>query len=412
MARLTIAALALLSLSVATQAAVDCNKSTKGANQADLDALKVCRVYNGTLTVSGSDGANLILDGIEEIGGNLIVMSNPGLVTFSAPQLTKVTGEIKIANQTSLGKLQLPSLVEAKSLTLAVLPVLENLDFPKGLKKVQEMNIQDIRATSITGFKAEAMDSFMLISNNYLSQFDFSTVKSVSGTLEVASNGVSLDFQAKKLASVKRAAFHNLKSVSLPALSKVDGDIIFKNNEFTSLALDSLSSVNGTVQLVSNEKLKEVSFKKLARIGGAFSVGNNTELTTLDGFPMLEAVEGSMDLAGNIDTYFLPVLQDVRGGMRVQTTSSRFECDELERKMKVTNIVKGNVWSCTSAMDPKQISPTVGYEKGGSTNNNLDVPPGSNKYQPGTGGIIEMNQGANLVPTWPMLALGMIALLI
>ncbi|KAI8096310.1 uncharacterized protein BX664DRAFT_370034, partial [Halteromyces radiatus] len=330
--------------------------------QDDLDTLKGCATFTGTITIDGSASEELALVGIQELKGNLILAGNPALRTFQAPQLTKVKGELRITNQTVLGKLQLPSLIETKSLTLSVLPALEHMDFPAGLVSVDDAHLQDTRVPTVTGFKPEKMHSFALLSNNYLKTFDFSSVKELTGSMNVASNGNSLDFQANQLTSIEAGDFRNLAQLSMPKLTRVAGDITFHDNEFTSLQLDQIDMVKGTLTIANNNKLTQTSFQHLIRVGGAFSIGNNTQLSSVEGFPSLNEVDGTIDIAGNIDTYALPVLQDVRGGMRLQTTSGKLQCQELERKMKGENVVKGNTWSCGSGMQESQMQPTLGQD--------------------------------------------------
>lgn len=163
--------------------------------QGDLDSIKDCSTYSGTITIDNSSAEELVLKGVEEISGSLILSGNLLLRMFQAPQLAKVKGELRIVNQTVLGKLLMPSLVESKILNLSVLPALEHIDFPAGLTSVDDAHIEDTRAPTVTGFKPNHMHSFALISNNYMKQFDFSSVKDLAGTLHIASNGNSLDFK-------------------------------------------------------------------------------------------------------------------------------------------------------------------------------------------------------------------------
>lgn len=172
-----------------------CDKDLKVSTQSDLDTIKSCKLFSGTITIDSSPAGELALAGVEEITGGLLMSGNVGLRTFQAPDLVKVKGELRIVNHTVLGKLQLPKLVEARKLMLSVLPALEQIEFSAGLTQVDEAHIEDTHAPAVSGFKPEQLRSFTLISNNYLRQFDFSSVKDVMGSLHVASNGNGLDFQ-------------------------------------------------------------------------------------------------------------------------------------------------------------------------------------------------------------------------
>lgn len=183
------------------------------------------------------------------------------------------------------------------------------------------------------------------------------------------------------MASIKTAIFFNLAEIQMPALTQVKSDISFHENEFTTLALDKLENIGGTMTIANNNKLVETSFKTLALVNGALSIGNNSQLNAIDGFPVLTEIHGTVDLAGAFNEYKLPALTDVRGGMRLQTTSNKFGCSDVEKKLKGENIVKGNTWSCAASMQESNMVPTVGQNPsspksgtssggGGSTTNN------------------------------------------
>ncbi|KAI8343213.1 hypothetical protein BC941DRAFT_465379 [Chlamydoabsidia padenii] len=363
MTRITIsAAIMMMVLGTITQAASLCEKDLKVSTQSDLDSIKSCKLYTGTITIDSSSAGELALAGVEEINGGLLLSGNLDLRTFQAPDLAKVKGELRVVNHTVLGKLQLPKLVETNTLMLSVLPALEEIDFPAGLTKVDDAHIEDTHAPAVSGFKPEQIRSFTLISNNYLRQFDFSSVKDVLGSLHVASNGNGLDFQANQLMSMQTGDFRHVAQLNLPMLNRVTGDIMFHENGFSQLQVDQLESVKGSLTIANNNQLTMTSFQHLGKVGGAFSIGNNTQLAAIDGFPALTEVDGTVDIAGNVEKYALPVLEDVRGGMRLQTTSSKILCSDLEKKMKTENVVKGTTWSCDASLAESQLQPTLGQD--------------------------------------------------
>lgn len=163
-------------------------------NQGDLDSLKACSVVKGTITVESTSNTQLKMEGVQELIGDLIMSGNLDLASFSAPELRKVSGQIKIANHTVLNKVEFPKLTEAKSFSMSVLPALEVISFPAGLTKVGSMRIEDTRAPKIDGFKPETIESFALTSNNYMKSFDFSSVKEVTGDILILGNNHGMSF--------------------------------------------------------------------------------------------------------------------------------------------------------------------------------------------------------------------------
>lgn len=171
-----------------------CEKSVKVVTQGDLDAIKQCTVFKGTISMDNIAASELEMKGIEQLYGDLIMSGNLDMQTFSAPDLKKVQGQVKIMNHTILNKVNFPKLTEAKDFSYAVLPALEVINFPAGLTKVNNMRIEDTRAPKVDGFKPESLESFTLSSNNYMKSFDFSSVKEVTGDIFVLGNNKALVF--------------------------------------------------------------------------------------------------------------------------------------------------------------------------------------------------------------------------
>ncbi|ORY89880.1 hypothetical protein BCR43DRAFT_539255 [Syncephalastrum racemosum] len=389
MTNLTALIAILASLAALGQAADSCSKDVKVSSQGDLDAIKSCKEYKGTITIDNTPLEQLRLEGVQTLQGDLLVQKNEALRSFSAPQLQAVQGHLKIHTQVQMNKLDMPALTEAKQLTLAVLPVLEHIQFPAKLTKVEDVRIEDIRASGIDGFEPASLNSLTLTENSYIKSFKLS-VQELLGSLYVTANGHDLAFEAPELTSVQNATFRDLASLSMPKLTQVSSDISFHQNAFDKLNLDSVQLIGGTLSIANNDKLTETSLKSVERIGGALSIGNNTQLTAISGFPKLSEVDGTVDVAGGFDQYELPQLQDVRGGMRIQTTSSRFPCPDTEKKLKMTNVVKGSIWSCQSSMNANDLSPTVGQPKGGSISGGSNGGPNSNNSK----GSSNTNQSA------------------
>ncbi|KAI9321689.1 hypothetical protein BX666DRAFT_1904710 [Dichotomocladium elegans] len=349
-----------------------CAKDIMAGGQGDFDAIKSCKVYTGSITLEKPTMDQLVLEGVETIKGNLIIRGSETLTSIRAPQLKVVEGELVIGQNTHLERLELPSLTDAKSLTLAVLPNLEKIDFVAGLSNVQDLTIQDVRPAQIDGLKMETLHSFTLLENTLIKSFELQ-VKDISGKLAVLGNNHDMSFSAPNLLAVQSAEFRNLQSLNLDALQRINSDVSLHENYFTSLHLDSVQDIGGTLSVANNDKLVDVSFKKLSLITGALSIGNNSQIQVIDGFPALSSVHGTVDLAGSFSRYDLPSLQDVRGGMRIQTSSGQFPCMEVEKKFKDTSVVKGSIWGCKSNMDTSAMDPTIGQTDGSSSSGGLST---------------------------------------
>lgn len=131
--------------------------------------------------------------------------------------------------------------------------------------------------------------------------------------------------------------------------------------------LNALNLVGGSLTVADNSELVNLTMANLTTIGGAFAVNNNTKLLNIDGFPKLKEVKGSVDLAGYFDKAEIPSLKDVRGKMRLQTTSAVFKCNEI----KNTGIIKGGALACQSNLAPYQIDQS--FEQNGKSTSHKSI---------------------------------------
>lgn len=154
--------------------------------------------------------------------------------------------------------------------------------------------------------------------------------------------------QLDNIGNVSEATFRNVASISLGSLKKISGDISFIQNSFDTLDLPSTTDITGTLTLTDNMKLTNLSMAKLSHLGGALALGGNVQLSSVNAFPNLQQVDGTLDLTGGFDEVQFPALADVRGGLNVQTSSNTFSCDGMN-KLK-NGVIKGNSFMCKSAV--------------------------------------------------------------
>jgi hypothetical protein len=94
-------------------------------------------------------------------------------------------------------------------------------------------------------------------------------------------------------------------------LRKVNGDISFIANTFPNLDLPAINDIIGTLNIADNTNLNNLTMHKLEHLGGALAIGGNTRLQSIRSFPELQGIEGSVDIYGEFDEVFFPVLNDV-----------------------------------------------------------------------------------------------------
>lgn len=148
------------------------------------------------------------------------------------------------------------------------------------------------------------------------------------------------------LSEIYQGDFRNLNAVTgLNRIHEVTGDLSFIANTFSSLSLPNITQIAGTLTVSDNKQLHNFSVPQLQLLGGAFSLANNTELSEIDA-PKLRQVDGTVDVTGNFNKIGLSSLVDVRGGLNVQTSSTNFSCDDVN-KLK-GGVTKGHEFTCKS----------------------------------------------------------------
>ncbi|CDH53334.1 meiotic expression up-regulated protein [Lichtheimia corymbifera JMRC:FSU:9682] len=338
----------LLALASQTAYAASCSGDIKVTSQGDLESLSTCKKYQGTITIDRTAINKISFSGVEALSGDLIVKDNDALSTLDLGSIKIVDGQVKLENNKVMNKFIAKSLTGVRSFEIAVHPALANLAFAAGLEQADRFIVSDTTTTRIDGLKLSKVSELVIDNNIYLKSVDFGNMTEVSSSLKVSANSPSLNLDLKNVKKLKDAAFRNLAGVALDNLKQVSGDISFISNTFGELSLPEISDVAGTLTITSNSQLSKLGLPKLQRLGGALSVGNNNNLGTIDSFPKLEEVDGTLDITGNFDEVQLPKLADVRGGLNVQTSSSKFSCNDMS-KLK-NGVIKGNSFMCKAAV--------------------------------------------------------------
>lgn len=356
--KLILTTLAVASVAVAQK---QCQADNNEINsQADVEAISNCNTLEGDLTI-GEDLTMLELPNLQQIKGDFVATSASELVSIDMEKLRTIGGEFRLQELTSLTTLKCPSLTRVGDITWITLPKLIALNFDAQVTEAKNVRISDTQLNSLQGINLRTAVRFNIDNNKYL--------KTVSVGLTNVSEALSLEFNSKQI----QVAFPNLvwannitlidaSSVSLPSLKHVNGSMNFGNNSLTSIVCKNLTEVEQTLAFSGNTKLTELDFPQLVTIGGGFKIHNNTELTTIDGFPKLETVRGAIDFVGNFNNATLPSLEDVQGGFNLQTTED-FDCSEFEGYG--SQVIKGDDFVCKgSEEDPQTKDGTSGAGSG------------------------------------------------
>ncbi|KAI9493442.1 hypothetical protein BDB00DRAFT_956999 [Zychaea mexicana] len=338
----------LFVFAAATTVSAGCSGDIKVTSQGDLDAIQTCKTYQGGITIENVGTNKLTVKGIQSLKGDLIVKDNNALTSLTLDSLQVIDGQMKLDNNKILSRFEPKALIGVRSFEAAVQPALSSIAFPAGLSQADRFMVSDTTAARIDGLKMDKVSNLIIDNNIYLKSVDLSNLTDIGDTLTVSANSPSLNLDLHSLGGVKHGSFRNLAGVNLDGLKHVSGDISFISNTFGKLGLKEISEIDGTLTITNNNQLSELALPKLRRLGGALSVGHNTQLGTIEAFPNLEEVDGTLDIVGTFDEVKLPKLSDVRGGLNVQTSSSKFSCNDMS-KLK-NGVIKGNSFLCKASV--------------------------------------------------------------
>jgi len=150
--------------------------------------------------------------------------------------------------------------------------------------------------------------------------------------------------------------FRNVSTLSIPSLATVNGSLGFYGNYFDSLAAPNLTTIGsknqqntGSLAIVANGDLTNVSMPLLQTVQGAYQIANNSALQNIS-FPLLSQIGGALDFSGNFTTPDLKSLSLVSGGFNMQSTA-QIDCSTFDAEKK-SGAIQG-LYTCTTTADAK-----------------------------------------------------------
>lgn len=335
------ATIALAALGAAMGALSKCLFLTTVTDAAGVAALNACPTLSGDITVEGDGlGGAVELGQVEELNGKLALTNSTSVTSVNLNQLEKVTsdGELSITKFTSVFNIDLSKLSEVEgNLTLVTMPSLSGMNLNKGLSTLNSLTISDTALSDLQGLLSNITEmTYLDLDNN-------KNMSSIDLPLETVSNNIILSFNddnanvtLDKLESAFSLVIQDVAKVSLKKLKSVNQTFQIAYSFFEELELPSLETVDGSVRVVANEQMLNVSFPALTEIGGELGFDNNTKLQDLgETFPKLENIKGALNIKGDIGAFDLPALKQVAGTFSLESTNDELDCSKALDKSKV-----------------------------------------------------------------------------
>jgi aspartate 1-decarboxylase len=277
-----------------------CTQSTATINsQADVTSLADCATISGTIVVSAKATGVISIDGPQKIIGDVICENAGGLITLGSSSITTINGAMKLTNLTLLSSLSMSSLKTCDTINWVALPALPQLGFSSVLTKSNSITISNTFLSTLDGIDIDTASTLQIDNNNQLKTFT-TKATTVTSAININANANTLVASFPNLIWAANMTLRNASSVSIPALTAVNGSLGFYGNYMTSIAAPNLTSV-GSLAFVANAKLANISVPILKTIGGANQIANNSALNAID-FPALTNVGGAIDFSGAFST--------------------------------------------------------------------------------------------------------------
>lgn len=362
----------LPALAVAGTALAQCGgPSITIQNQGDAEALASCSTIKGDVIIASTASAAIVLNGVQQITGDLSCENAGQLTELSADQLGTIGGRFLLRNLTILSTLAFTSIRDVNQIYWQGLPALQGVNFPQGISRAKSLLISNTQLNSLAGIELETIGNIGIDNNPYLSTVNVNEIKTITGTLTIAANFKDLEIVFDNLQSANNMTFRNVSSISMPSLSQVNGSLGFYSNTFESFSAPNLTATGAALAFVDSPSLRNVSMPKLTQVGAGFLIANNTNMRAINGFPKLQTVVGALDFAGTFDRASLPALKDVRGGLNIQTSSTTFDCTPFEEQ-KDASVIKG-VFTCAAKQSSPNTNPNAASSAAGSSSTSSSV---------------------------------------
>ncbi|KAK4104530.1 hypothetical protein N658DRAFT_418805 [Parathielavia hyrcaniae] len=318
--------------SVAAQTTCTVSSTSTVNSQADATKLANCDVVKGSILIGTNTGARIDISGPREITGDLEVLNNGVLETFTSDDLEKIGGAFTMRNVTLLTALDFEKLTSVRTLSWQSLNRVATLTLGP-ISQAEEVTISDTFLDTLDGIDLESVRK-LDINNNMRLQTFTTQLKDLSDNLNIQANGIGLNVSFPNLVWIANMTIANVTDFSVPSLEVVNGSARFDSNYFESFSAPNLTHTeSGDISFVGNGELKNMTFPKLTSIGGGLLIANNTGLDTVDFFPELETIGGAVKLRGNFTEVDFPALEDVKGAFDVSSTADiSSSCDNLLQK--------------------------------------------------------------------------------
>lgn len=218
---------------------------------------------------------------------------------LSADSLEKIDGTMSLDGLTRLYAVDFPKLKTIESIKWNALPNLQSIGFTAEVTEADKIQIENTALRSLKGINVEKADTIFIANNGYINEISMQ-LGNISDSLTFANNNEKLAVTLPNLIWATNLTFRFIASLEMPSLETLNGSLGLYNNGFDTFSAPNLTSIGEALAIVANDQVSNISFPLLTKITDNLQIANNTNLTTVDGFPKLTSIGGAFDISGNM----------------------------------------------------------------------------------------------------------------
>jgi len=328
--------------------------------QSDADALASCSTVSGDIKIHQDFSGTLTLNGVQKIEGSITSNNATGLTGIIAPSLQSISDNFWIFESPILTTLSFAELTSIGVIHWEALAGLQHLDFSSGVTDIGDVSIVNTGLRTLDGISLKTVGTFNIENNANLKTVNVNNLTNATNLINFSGNSQQLEIQFPNLGTAKNLTIRNVKTVAIPSLEKLTGQLGFWQTNLTEFSAPNLTAT-ADLTFNGNTGLTNVSLPALSKVDGGFIITRNDELSTIL-VPDLKSVTGAIDFSGTFNTVDMSALEEVDGGFNLQSTDGKFKCSDFQ-KMHGDGVIRGKFECKASTSNPT----TAGGQSGTSS---------------------------------------------
>ncbi|KAK0926985.1 putative ubiquinone biosynthesis monooxygenase [Friedmanniomyces endolithicus] len=318
------------------------NATTTLRDAADITQLASCKTFTGTIVVATDSAAVMDIPGLETVQGDFIAANNSLLTTLSSSTFSVITGTVLFQNLPFLTNLTLPNWISSGTLHFDTVPDPTVHDFQQNGQQVNNLIVRNTTFAFLAGLALQGaqMDTLEIVDIPFLQIVNLE-MGNMSQSATIAGSSADLVVMLPNLTYAYDISVSNGSQVVLPRLQAVNGGMSIGSIKNPNISAPSLTFVGGDLS-ISDCGLSELDSNELVNVQGSVNLVNNAQLADLSGLSSLSVV-GGLDLVGSFTNTTLPSLRRVQGNALINSTQA-LNCSDIS-----STLVQGT-YTCHAAV--------------------------------------------------------------